>query len=250
VAVGTTAATPVGDPGTWHLVFDDEFNTPLLDTLDWSTGWFGSGITGPVNGPMENDCYDPAQVVQANNELDLNLVARTESCAGTTKSYATGFVTTDGLFSYSYGFVEAKMWLPGSGSVADWPSFWQDGQSWPADGELDVLEGLGGQACAHWHGPTGNGAGFGPNGGTGCPPGTFTGGWHTFGADWEPGKVTWYYDGVDIGCIETSGSDCGPSNSTITGAPQYLVLGLALNASSPAVFPATQRVAYVRVWQH
>jgi hypothetical protein len=245
---GSAAPQPNGDPSDWHLMFDDEFAGTALDPLYWSTGWFGSGITGTVGGASENDCYDPAQVVEGNGELDLNLVARTETCDGTTKSYATGFVTTDGLFSYSYGFVEARIWLPGSGSVADWPAFWQDGQGWPTDGELDVVEGLDGQACAHWHGPTGNGEAFAPGGGTGCVSGTFTGGWHTFGADWEPGIVTWYYDGHDIGCVESSGTDCGPANSTITAAPMYLILGLG--AGSSTIAPATQRVAYVRVWQH
>ena len=248
----TTTATgspmPVGDPGSWHLVFDDEFNGSGLDSSKWSTGWFGSGITGGVGGTGENDCYDPAQAVVSGGELDLNLIAASEQCSGTSKGYATGFVTTDGLFSYSYGFAEARIWLPGSGSISDWPSFWQDGQSWPADGELDILEGLGGQACAHWHGPTGNGAGYGPNGGTGCPAGSFTGGWHTFGADWEPGIVTWYYDGKDIGCIASSGSACGAYDTTITGAPQYLILGMGIG--SPALAPVTQRNDYVRVWQH
>jgi hypothetical protein len=247
-AGGAITPQPNGDPGSWHLTYDDEFAGTVLDPLHWSTGWFGSGITGTVGGASENDCYDPAQVVAGNGELDLNLVARTETCDGTTKSYATGFVTTDGLFSYSYGFVEARIWLPGSGSVADWPSFWQDGQSWPANGELDVVEGLGGQACAHWHGPTGNGEAFAPGGGTGCASGTFTGGWHTFGADWEPGIVTWYYDGRDIGCVESSGTACGGANSTITAAPMYLILGLG--AGSSTIAPATQRVDYVRVWQH
>jgi beta-glucanase (GH16 family) len=245
---GPNTPEPSGDPGSWRLVFDDEFAGTSLDPLYWSTGWFGSGITGTVAGASENDCYDPAQVVEANGELDLNLVARQETCDGTTKDYATGFVTTDGLFSYTYGFVEARIWLPGSGSVADWPSFWLDGQNWPTDGELDVVEGLGGEACAHWHGPTGNGQGFAPNGGTGCPSGTFAGGWHTFGADWEPGIVTWYYDGHDIGCVESSGSACGPFNSTITGDPMYMILGLG--AGSSTIAPASQRVDYVRAWQH
>ena len=48
-----------------------------------------------------------------------------------------------------------------------------------ADGEIDLLEGLQGSACYHWHGPRRVGYGA-------CPSGTFTGGWHTFGVDWEP----------------------------------------------------------------
>ena len=111
---------------------------------------------------------------------------------------------------------------------------WADGQSWPADGELDVLEGLGGLACWHFHDPAGA-----PGG---CLPGTFTAGWHTFGADWEPGIVTYYYDGTPVGSV-TSG---------VTASPMFVILDLAAdNAYGGQIeVPATMRVDYVRVWQH
>ena len=32
---------PVGVPGSWHSIFDDEFNGTTLDTSKWSTGWLG-----------------------------------------------------------------------------------------------------------------------------------------------------------------------------------------------------------------
>ena len=69
-----------------------------------------------------------------------------------------------------------------------------------------------------------------------------TGGWHTFGADWEPGSVTYYYDGLPVGTV-TQG---------ITGAPMYVILDLAAdNAYGGALqAPATMRVDYLRIWQH
>src|ERR1700682_4716091 len=67
----------------------------------------------------------------------------------------------------------------GAGAISNCPAVWTDGQSWPTDGELDVMEGLSGQACWHFHDPQG-----GPGG---CSSATYTGGWHTYGADWEPG---------------------------------------------------------------
>jgi hypothetical protein len=237
-STGTTATTgvaggPVGDPGSWRTLFDDEFNAGALDTSRWSTGWFGNGITQPVNS-FEIDCYDPKQVSEAGGELDLTLIAKAENCGGTTEPYASGIVTTNGRFSFTYGFYEARVWLPAAagGQVANWPAIWADGQNWPTDGELDVFEGLGGQACWHFHSPQG-----GPGG---CAAGTFTGGWHTFGADWEPGTVTYYYDGQAVGTI----------NSAITGAPMYLILNNATSSGSPTVTAAQMRVDYVRVWQH
>ncbi len=215
----------------WNLVFDSEFNGSSLDTSQWSTGWLGSGITQPVNS-YEQECYDPAQVSVANGELDLTAIAEAETCGGVTRPYASGIVTTDGLFSFTYGYMEARIWLPGSGEIADWPAFWAVGQNSPPDGEIDLVEGRNGLACAHFH----NSAGAL---GT-CESGTFTGGWHTFAADWEPGSITFYYDGTEI-YEDTSG---------ITSAPMYLILNLALDGSPSNTVPATMRVDYVRIWQH
>jgi beta-glucanase (GH16 family) len=189
-----------------------------------------------VGGSAENDCYDPEQVVESGDELDLKLITQTETCGGT-HAYATGFVTTDGNFTYAYGFAEARLWLPfdSAGRCTDWPAFWADGTgAWPSTGELDIFECLGGEACWHFHDPSGA-----PGG---CVTTDLFGGWHTFGADWEPGRVTYYYDGVDVGSI----------GSGITSSPMYLILGLGVGGSGggPLQSPATMRVGYVRVWQH
>jgi hypothetical protein len=243
---------PTGVPGSWHLIFDDEFNGTSLNTADWSTGWFGSGITAGIGGASEPECYDPSHVVEGNGELDLNFTQESETCDGGSHPYTTGMLTTNGKFSFTYGYVEFRAWLPAnsSGGVANWPDLWTAGQDWPTDGEIDVAEGLYGSLCAHYHGPTDNGEGIGAGGITGCPPGTFTGGWHTFAADWEPGIVTWYYDGQDIGCLETSGSACGATNSTIAGAPMYLLMSYGSSNAYTITAPATARIDYVRVWQH
>ena len=226
-------------PGDWTLKFDSVFNGTSLDTTEWSTGWYGSGLTAPAND-QEDDCYDPAQVTEGGGALSLGVVQKTEYC-GQEEQYAAGLVSTMGKFSFTYGFIEARVWLPGvpgsPGEVANWPGVWADGQNWPEDGEIDIAEGISGQVCAHLHNapdPEGIGAG----GGSGCPSGTYTGGWHTFAADWEPGIITYYYDGVDIGSV-TSG---------VTSAPMFLVLDNAAEGNADA--PATMKVEYVRVWQH
>ena len=234
------AVKPTGVRGDWKLAFDDEFNGTRLDTVRWSTGWYGSGITPPVDS-REKDCYDPAQVTEGGGALGLTVIRKSEDCGISDPVYATGLVSTQGKFSFTHGFIEARVWLPAAagnpGEAANWPGVWADGQSWPEDGEIDIAEGIAGRVCAHFHGPAAPN-GLGAGGRTGCPDGNYAGGWHTFAADWEPGIVTYYYDGVDIGSV-TSG---------ITSAPMFLILGYA--AGNPYQAPDTMRVDYVRVWQH
>ena len=231
-ATGPTGAPgPPGAPSSWHLVFDDEFNS--LNTAVWSTSRYDDGTIDPGFNSVEEECFDPAEVTVAGGEADLNLVAKQERCGGLTEPYAGAILTSNGKFSYTYGYIEARIWMPGSaGAFADWPAFWASGQNWPVGGEIDVVEGLGGPECWHFHDPLGA-----PGG---CAAGDYTGGWHTFGADWEPGVVTYYYDGLAVGSV-TSG---------VTSSPMSLYLDLAIQAGDPIQAPATMRVDYVRLWQH
>jgi hypothetical protein len=243
---GTTAppvtpasSGPVGIPGNWNVVLDSEFNGASLNSgtsTTWQTGWFGSGVTSPVNS-SEADCYSPSNVTfPGDGTMHLAVTNVSSTCGGVTKPYTGALVDTnpsDGHgtgFQYTYGVLEARVYVPASGtSIANWPAVWTDGQSWPADGEDDVMEGLGGAACYHFHDPLG---------GPGSCTSTISPGWHTFASDWQPGSVTYYYDGVDVGSITTG----------ITTAPMYLLLDDTVAGGATAV-PDAMQVQYVRVWQ-
>jgi len=246
VTVKVTPAPTVSNPpqpfgnvaGSWKLVFDSEFNGSSLDTYQWSTGVDGAlGITNGYDAAIEQECYDPAQVNVSEGTLNLTAIPKTEYCPpyGGTEPYASGAVTTYGHFSYTYGYAEARVWLPGTSRIADWPAFWELGQLYNVSaGEIDIVESLEGVACATFHN-SGSSPSF-------CSSGTFAGGWHTFAADWEPGYINFYFDGANVLSV----------NSGITSSPMYLVLDLALSSkiTSPDTAPATMKVDYVRVWQH
>ncbi|MGD1011160.1 MAG: glycoside hydrolase family 16 protein [Acidimicrobiales bacterium] len=228
----TRSPMPVGDvPGPWHLILDSEFSGSSLAGSRWATGWFGSGVTEPVNR-SDLECYDPAQVSVGGGTLNLTAVAKQERCGGIARRYVSGIATTRGKFSFSYGYVEARLWVPGQQEIADHPAFWAVGEVWPKDGEIDVFEGIAGRACVHFHNSSGA-PGV-------CVRGQFSDGWHTYAADWEPGSITYYYDGRKV----------WRDNSRITPAPMYLVLDLAIGRSPSVTAPCTMRVDYVRVWQH
>ena len=240
---GKTASINKGDQtqgprgGVWQLVFDSQFKGRSLDTSQWSTGFFGPGVTVGANFG-EQECYGPGQVRVAGGLLDITAVERTSVCGGRTMPFLSGMVMTYPKFSFTYGYLEARIWLPrGPEGIADWPAFWAFGQEHSeAKGEIDVLEGVRGHACVHFISVAG-GRGHGA-----CATANMAGAWHTFAAEWEPGSVTFYFDGSAV-YRDTHG---------ITSSPMYLVLNLALETAmtSPDTAPATMEVSYVKVWQH
>ncbi len=231
----TDSALPLGIPGTWRKVFGDEFSGTTLDSTKWNPNWLGcpTCTTKPVNS-AEIGAYAPSQVSVSGGSLHLTAVQQQTTVNGITYPYRSGLVESNDKAQFTYGAFEARIYSPGSDSqIANWPAFWTDGQNWPTDGEMDVMEGLGGRACYHFHSDAG-----GPGG---CASGDFTG-WHTYGAEWKSGSVTYYYDGKQVGQI-TSG---------ITSQPMYLILnnGVSDQHGGPRLTPADMMVDYVRVWQH
>lgn len=217
-------------------LFDDEFDGVGLDTSKWQPNWLGPSnatITKPVNS-AERSCMDPAQVTQPGDGY-LHLTGETRACTannGITYDYASALVQTKPHFNFLYGYMEARMWLPSvNGVTSNWPAFWAAGMGvWPYTGEIDVMEGLHGKDCFHFHSST-TGAG-------GCAPLSVPSGWHTFGARWSAGSITYFYDGAQVGQI-TSG---------VTNVAMYLILQLGIGGEGGAItLPATVLVDYVRV---
>jgi beta-glucanase (GH16 family) len=230
---------PAGIKGNWNLVLDSEFNTSSLNTNIWTPGWFGSGVT---DSPGDAGICNSASNVTfpGDGTMHLNVTATPSTCqGGQTYPYTGALISSDpedgrasGGFQYTYGVLEARVYVPGNGTqISDWPAVWTDGQSWPNDGEDDLMEGLDGEACYHFHDPLG-----GPGG---CDA-SITPGWHTFASDWQPGSVTYYYDGTKVGSITTG----------ITTAPMYIILSNGDSIGAAGMTADSMQVQYVRVWQH
>ena len=174
------------------------------------------------------------------------------------------------LFNTTYGYIEARISLPATKGA--WPAFWMLPQSdriyggWPVSGELDIMETVGSfgndvhnMACStlHWGVPDHvyKGSGYTPlNSDI-----TF---FHTYGVDWKPGEITWYYDGEPVYTISSwEGRKPGASGQLAFDAPFdqpfYLLLNLAVDsgqfggAENKASFDGSisMYVDYVRVYR-
>jgi beta-glucanase (GH16 family) len=219
---------------SWKLTFDEEFNGTTLNTASWTANWLGApnAITKPING-AELAAYDPAQVSVGDGYLHLRAVASPVTVNGVHYDYRSGIVQSHGKFDQAHGYFEARIYLPeAGGEIANWPAFWLDGENWPTDGECDIMEGLSGNAAYHYH------SGSGSSGAS--VSGDYTG-WHIFGAQWEPGKVSFYYDNQLVGTIA----------SGIVDAEQFLILNNGVGGWGGAkLVPSDMRVDWVHVYSN
>jgi beta-glucanase (GH16 family) len=242
---------PLGAPGKWRLDWREEFRGSAVDLGRWRPNWLAdsdTAITTPIND-LEYACYNPANATVKKGTLRLK--AERQACRthdGMSYGYTSAIVESAQDYQFTYGFAEARIYLPPSdGSLApkgscgpNWGVFLLNGRNGLPDGEIDVMECLSDNDVA-WHYHWGTIAeplddGGYPEEWRADMPGTS--GWHTFGVDWEPGRLTFYYDGVEVGVQEEG----------VTGKPHYLVVALAISGSAVAV-PQTMQVDYVRVWK-
>ena len=214
------------------VIFDDEMTSanPV-----WAHSWFGDGQV-QNNTPM----------------FSRNVHYEADGCHLTLAADGTGALIStnpdDGVHAGNPGlavapspgkpvYVEYKASLPltTGGTLADWPGLWLTGQSWPATGEIDVMEGFGGTTPMYHSIVTPPGGSFENPGGAGALIGG-DGGMHTFGVLWEVNKQTFVYDGVVVGSEPIASAD-----------PKYLVCENSIG--TPLVEPADVVVRDVRVWQ-
>ncbi|MCY1641035.1 glycoside hydrolase family 16 protein [Methylorubrum sp. SL192] len=139
------------------------------------------------------------------------------------RSYMAGLLTTKFSFSQLFGYFEVKAKIPSGKGM--WPAFWLmpvKGQ-WPANGELDVFEGLGQANEIHTtvhSAPDGKHVQTGKKvvlpfdvGGPGSD-------WHTYGAAWTAKEIVWYVDRKEVFRTTTP--------SDMKQVPMYLLLNLAI----------------------
>lgn len=251
---------------TAHLTFADEFNSfqtwngnSGLDTTggpQWAGRVSASG-TLPYNNELE--WYVPASGGSAlpnpfsisNGILDLTAqpadAALRASIQG--QSYTSGMITTNHEFSQTYGYFEMRAQMPKGQGL--WPAFWllpEDG-SWPP--ELDVMEMLGNQTSTlHTtvHSQTGgqdqlSATHFQTTDAVAVAD--MSTGFHTYGVDWEPDTITWYFDGREVFKAAT------PADMH---KPMYMVANLAVGGDWPGspdastLFPATMQIDYLRAY--
>lgn len=246
-------ATPDGGlPGGWVLRWHDEFDGPDGAGVDPTRWAYETGGGGWGNGELENYTARTDNVVQRGGNLVIT--ARRESLGGS--SFTSGRIKTAGHFEFRYGRVEMRATLPQGQGI--WPAFWMlganiDAVSWPACGEVDIMEWVGRTPTRIFgtiHGPGYNGAGG--IGAWHAEPSGYAAGFHTYAVEWEPDVLRWYFDDRMYELrtpIDLNG------RAWVFDHDFFVLLNLAVGGAWPGapdattVFPQQYVVDYVRVYQ-
>jgi hypothetical protein len=203
------------------LSFDDEFNGTSLDPTQWDGSWFNGGSMNNVTTPATN-------VTENNGYVTLTLSSRLSGALiHTTQSPGRATVAVGDV-------VEARIWIPGDGTnVYNWPAFWaNDTNNYPAGGENDIAEVLGGQLTVNYHSPSGAHN-------QGAVPGYWGSAWHTYALYRQAGHCDVYWDGVKVKSYSTSDN----------GSPEDIIFNIG-QGQGPTVTGAAGavKIDYVRVW--
>lgn len=241
------APLPSGNPepppgGPWTVAFSDEFNDTAFDTTKWDYKYPRSGDMAYSNwNNGEAQWYKRENITEGGGYLSLTAKreSTTSPSSGRTFDHSSGLIQSKPSFNFQHGYMEARMKLPkGSGF---WPAFWtwSSNEQWPP--EIDAMEFYGDNTSLldqTYHGPDGSD-------GSRISNADWTADWHTFAVDWEPGRLTWYVDGV--------------ATKTLSEAPalkMYLIANLAVangtrapapNSSTP--LPSSMKIDYIRAWK-
>ena len=239
-------------PDGYNLVWHDEFDSgSVLNSTDWThevqkDHW--------VNNELQN--YVDHKTPEGNLVTEVKNGKLLIHCFKENGKIYSGRVYAKQKVGWTYGYIEASIKLPkGKGT---WPAFWMmpvNFRSWPADGEIDIMEEVGYHpdyvssslhANAHVHS---NNTQVTHEMKCEGAEGEF----HTYAILWTAKNITTYVDGkVQLSYDNRGlGRDDWPYDD-----PFYVIFNLAWGGDwggaqgvDESALPVTMEVDYVRVFQ-
>ncbi len=251
----------------WELVWQDEFN---VDGMPDNTKW------GYEEGMVRNNepqyytvgRYQNAHVANGNlfitaiKEPFVNRFYQRGSAAWNTKDSLAGYTSasliTKNKQKFRYGRMEVLAKMPkGAGT---WPAIWLLGNnidtvSWPACGEIDMVEYLGkdpGSAYSTIHFNNGSGNYANLSGAKyNIQPFPYDG-YHLYALEWYADRIDFFYDSTKYYSADLSLT----GNAATFNKDFYLLMNFALGSVSnwggpvdDASLPANYLIDYIRVYR-
>ena len=266
--------TPPNVPGIPNAPNPNVLNAatrPFADysLLAWSDEFDGSALDGRKWRPEVKDVWynNELQATTASRSNlgvaggNLLLTAQREALNG--RQYTSARIVTKGLKSFLYGRIDTRAKLPKGKGM--WPAIWMLGAndsqvSWPACGEIDIMELKGSQptlnistlhfgatVAAHQY-QSGTYTLPQPPAG---PAVDFSTDFHVFTVIRSLNTIRWYLDGNLYYTRSSAEVSPYPFNN-----PFYMILNVAVggdfdgNPDATTVFPQAMQVDYVRYFKY
>ena len=243
-------STPKTYPG-YTLVWSDEFDSNQINQNNWAYDLGNNNGWG--NGELEyyTNSTNNAFVSQGN----LIIEARQESNSG--YGYTSARMKTQNNQSFTYGRIDIRAILPEGQGI--WPALWMLGNnittvSWPACGEIDIMELLGQQpgkvyGTIHWGVNSTSQQSIGTT--FTLNSGSFNQQFHVYSLIWAQDSINMYVDDQQFFAV---------SRNQITSPypfdnPFFFIFNVAVGGNFPGspdgttIFPQRMIVDYIRVFQ-
>ncbi|UJP63756.1 glycoside hydrolase family 16 protein [Mongoliitalea daihaiensis] len=241
----------------YRLVWRDEFNGSAL-SQDWTYD-LGDGCANSLCGWGNNELQwytDRRENVRLEGG-NLIITARRENLGG--RQFTSSRIKTEGRQSFQFGRIDIRAVLPKGQGI--WPALWMLGDNirtvgWPACGEIDIMEMVGGPATArnnevhgtvHWDN---NGSWANTGGSTTLRQGIFNDNFHVFSIIWDEQRIVWLLDNVAFHTV-----DITPAALSELRESFFFLFNIAVGGNWPGdpdgttTFPQQMVVDYVRVFQ-
>lgn len=223
----------------YELKWKDEFDSVSLNSADWNVETHEKGW---VNNELQEYVNSNKNIYLENGNLVIKPVREKigdDESGNPVYKYTSGRVNTQGKHDFTYGLFETRVKVPtGKGYL---PAFWMMptnenlyGQ-WPRCGEIDIMEVMG-QETNKLYGTLHYGNPHSQKQETyTAKNGDFANEYHTYAVEWEPGKITWYVDGVKYHeANDWYSTTVGQGTAAYPAPfdqPFYMILNLAIGGS-------------------
>jgi beta-glucanase (GH16 family) len=163
-------------------------------------------------------------------------------------------LTTQGKKTFRYGRIDIRAKLPFGQGL--WPALWMLGEnlntvSWPACGEIDIMEMVGNDPATthgtlHWEQ---NGHNY-QGGGTTISSGILADAFHVYTIIWDTNEIKWLLNDVEFYSMNTSSPAFSAFDNNF-----FFIMNVAVGGNWPGypdgttTFPQRMTVDYIRVFQ-
>ncbi|NQU54148.1 MAG: family 16 glycosylhydrolase [Bacteroidetes bacterium] len=246
------SADDAGYVASFTLAWADEFDDTSVNTNNWT---FETGANGWGNNELQNYTNGSNAEVK---DGKLIITAKKVNDNKAPGSYTSTRIITKGKKEFTYGKMEIRAKLPSGTGI--WPAIWMLGGnissvSWPACGEIDILEYVGYQPNTI-HATVHTTSGSGGNGnGSSKALATAEEEFHIYGLIWTEKEMVFYTDSPENVTHKYSPSNKSDDNWPFN-KPQFFILNVAVGGNwggaqgiDNTIFPQTMQVDYVRVYQ-